>query len=76
MFRRRIKDDGSIKEYYVVPGGGIDEGEDEEVAVKEFRKYLAYYTKGLKDSSEFRNVVNKLNSKNEVLNLLDEYFYQ
>lgn len=34
MFRRRIKDDGSIKEYYVVPGGGIDEGEDEEVAVK------------------------------------------
>jgi len=34
MFRRKKKDDGSFKEYYVVPGGGIDEGESEEVAVK------------------------------------------
>lgn len=48
----------------------------EEVAVKEFRKHLAYYTKGLKDSSEFRNAVNKLDSKMEVLQLLDEYFVQ
>ncbi len=34
MFRRKKKDDGTYKEYYVVPGGGIDEGESEEVAVK------------------------------------------
>lgn len=27
MFRRRIKEDGSKKEYYVIPGGGINEGE-------------------------------------------------
>lgn len=46
----------------------------EDVAVKEFRKHLAYYTKGLKDSSEFRNAVNKLDNQNEVLQLLDEYF--
>ena len=26
MFRRKIKD-GKIKEYYVIPGGGIEEGE-------------------------------------------------
>lgn len=26
MFRRRIKD-GKIKEYYVIPGGGLEEGE-------------------------------------------------
>lgn len=26
MFRRRIKD-GKVKEYYVIPGGGIEEGE-------------------------------------------------
>lgn len=26
MFRRRIKDD-KVKEYYVIPGGGIEEGE-------------------------------------------------
>ena len=27
MFRRKIKD-GKTKEYYVIPGGGINEGED------------------------------------------------
>lgn len=27
MFRRKIKDDGTIKEYYVIPGGGINENE-------------------------------------------------
>lgn len=27
IFRRKIKD-GNVKEYYVVPGGGIEEGED------------------------------------------------
>lgn len=47
----------------------------EEVAVKEFRKYLAYYTKGLKNSSEFRNEVNKLDNSNEVLRLIDSYFF-
>ena len=46
----------------------------EEVAVKEFRKYLAYYTKGLSNSSEFRNAVNKLDSKTEVIQLIDTYF--
>jgi len=34
MFRRRIKDDGSFKEYYVIPGGGINEGETLEENVK------------------------------------------
>lgn len=34
MFRRRIKDDGSVKEYYVIPGGGINEGETLEENVK------------------------------------------
>lgn len=34
MFRRRKNDDGSYREYYVVPGGGIDEGENELEAVK------------------------------------------
>ena len=27
MYGRRILDDGSISEYYVVPGGGVEEGE-------------------------------------------------
>ena len=34
MFRRRKNNDGSYREYYVVPGGGIDEGEDVLDAVK------------------------------------------
>lgn len=34
MFRRRIKEDGSIKEYYVIPGGGIKQGETLEENVK------------------------------------------
>ena len=34
MFRRRIKEDGSVKEYYVIPGGGINEGETLEENVK------------------------------------------
>lgn len=25
MFRRKIKNDGSVKEYYVIPGGGLEE---------------------------------------------------
>ena len=27
MFRRKVCDDGSISEYYEVPGGGVQEGE-------------------------------------------------
>ena len=27
MYRRRVLDDGSISEYYVVPGGGVEEKE-------------------------------------------------
>lgn len=27
MYRRKKKEDGSYKEYYVIPGGGLDEGE-------------------------------------------------
>ena len=34
MFRRKIKKDGSIKEYYVIPGGGLEEGETLEENVK------------------------------------------
>ena len=34
MFRRKVKDDGSVKEYYVIPGGGLEEGETLEDSVK------------------------------------------
>lgn len=39
MFRRRIKDDGTIKEYYVIPGGGINENETlEENVIREMKE--------------------------------------
>ena len=46
----------------------------EEVAVKEFRKYLGYYTKGLPNSSEFRNEVIKIETKDEVIHAINDYF--
>lgn len=34
MFRRRIREDESVKEYYVIPGGGVEHEENLEEAVK------------------------------------------
>ena len=39
MFRRKKKDDGSYKEYYVIPGGGIEENETlEETCIRELKE--------------------------------------
>jgi len=39
MFRRKIKEDGSMKEYYVIPGGGINENETlEENVIREMKE--------------------------------------
>lgn len=39
IFRRKIKKDGSIKEYYVIPGGGLEEGETlEENVIRELKE--------------------------------------
>lgn len=45
-----------------------------EIAVKELRKHIAWYTKNLKNSSGFRNVINQIETKEELINKLDEYF--
>ena len=45
-----------------------------EIAVKELRKHIAWYTKNLKNSSEFRSSINKIEDEKELLNKLDEYF--
>ena len=44
------------------------------VGVKEMRKHLAWYTKNLKNSSEFRNSINKIEDKKELLEKVNEYF--
>ena len=46
----------------------------EYTGIREFRKHLAYYTKGLPDSSEFRSKINTLESKEEVLKTIKEFF--
>ena len=49
-----------------------EKGED--VAIKELRKHIAWYTKNLKNSSEFSNSINKVEKKEELISKLEEYF--
>lgn len=44
------------------------------IAVKELRKHIAWYTKNLKNSSEFRNAINQIETQEELLNKVEEYF--
>jgi len=44
------------------------------IAVKELRKHIAWYTKNLKNSSDFRSSINTIESKDELIKKLDEYF--
>ena len=46
----------------------------EYTGIREFRKHLAYYTKGLPNSSEFRSRINILNNKDEVIDSLKDYY--
>ena len=50
------------------------EQKPEIVAIKELRKHISAYTKNLKNSSEFRNKINKIENKQELLNELNNYF--
>lgn len=45
-----------------------------EAAIKELRKHIAWYTKNLKNSSEFRNTINKVEKEEELISKLNEYF--
>ena len=49
-----------------------EKGED--VAIKEFRKHLAAYSKNLPNSSNFRVKVNAIDDRLELEKVLDEYF--
>jgi len=46
----------------------------EYTGIREFRKHLAYYTKGLPDSSVFRSRVNTLETKDDVLDAINNYY--
>lgn len=49
--------------------------EKEEItAIREMRKHIAWYTKNMPNSSEFRNNINKIEDKNELIKKVEEYF--
>ncbi len=50
------------------------EQKPENIAIKELRKHISAYTKNLKNSSEFRNKINRIENKEELLNELNQYF--
>ena len=50
------------------------EEKGEDVAIKELRKHISWYTKNLKNSSEFRNEMNKIETKKELINYIRRIF--
>lgn len=46
----------------------------EYVGIREMRKHISWYVKNLKDSSQIREKVNRLETKQEVIDCLNEYF--
>ena len=44
------------------------------VAIKEMRKHLAHYIRNTKDASLVRQKINKIDSKNELIDCINEYF--
>lgn len=45
----------------------------ERVGVREMRKHLAWYIKGMKHSNETKNMINNIETKNEMIDILLEY---
>lgn len=46
----------------------------EYIGIREMRKHISWYIKNLKDSSKIREKINTLESKQEVIDCLNEYF--
>ena len=44
------------------------------VALNEMRKHIAWYTKNMMDSSAFRNEINHIDNKDELMKRIKEYF--
>lgn len=50
------------------------EQKGEYIGIREMRKQLSWYIKNLKDSSQMRQKINTLETKQEIINELTEYF--
>lgn len=46
---------------------------NENVAVREMRKHAAWYLKGIRGNAKVRNDINLMNTRDEFVNLLDEF---
>ena len=51
----------------------LTEIKNERIAVREMRKHIGWYIKGMKNSAEMRNKINRLDTKEEVLDELHKY---
>ena len=49
------------------------EEKGEYTGIREFRKHIVYYTKGIPNSSEFRSKINNLENKNDVINQIKKF---
>lgn len=47
---------------------------DEIIAIRELRKHIAWYTKNMPNSSEFRNTINKIEDKDRLIEVIECYF--
>ncbi|NLJ57446.1 MAG: tRNA dihydrouridine synthase DusB [Tissierellia bacterium] len=52
------------------------EESNEKIAILEMRKFAAWYMKGMKNSSEVRNLINRITNADDLYRLLDEYLEQ
>lgn len=50
------------------------EEKGEYIAIREMRKHICWYIKNLKNSSELREKVNRIEKTDELINCLEEYF--
>ena len=67
----------SAKEKYETIKEHIDlefKFKEELTAIRELRKHIAWYTKNMKNSSEFRNRINKIEDKETLQKIIEEYF--
>lgn len=50
------------------------EEKGEYTGIREMRKHIAWYTKGMQNSTAIRNYINIIESKKELIKALTEYF--
>ena len=43
------------------------------IAVREMRKHIGWYLKGLKNSARYRDLINKITDYKVVIEMLEEY---